>query len=69
MCYDFAESLSEFFSCPENLLETEMKGSELINLEEQSLKQSNVEAMAWLLLGLLIRSVFKIKSKSKSRMI
>ncbi|XP_063103001.1 uncharacterized protein LOC134475684 [Cavia porcellus] len=51
VCYGLAESLSAFCSCPETLPETETKGNGLINLEKEIKKQSNIEAVTWLLLG------------------
>ncbi|XP_063111415.1 uncharacterized protein LOC106028966 [Cavia porcellus] len=51
VCYGLAESLSAFCSSPETLPETETKGNGLINLEKEIKKQSNIKAVAWLMLG------------------
>lgn len=67
--YTLAESLSTFCSHLEILPETEIKCSVLINMAEVILRQSIVEAVAWLLLGSLARLMLKIKSKEPSRMI
>lgn len=46
-----SENLSTFFSWPETLQETEIKGSRLIYLVEEISRQPDVEAVAWVLLG------------------
>lgn len=48
-----AENLLPFCSCPQILQEIEIKVSRVFNLMEKISRQSNIQAVAWILLGAL----------------
>lgn len=69
MYYTLAENLPMFCSFPETLKDAEIKVSGLINLAEEISRQLNIQAVAWVLLGVLARFIMRIGAESRAESI
>lgn len=51
MCYTMPKSLDTFCLCPKILCELQFKGSWLIDVVEEILRQPNIQDLVWILLN------------------